>query len=354
VTIDLEKLLAPLSAEAPTGVNLRDASDDATFAALEDLRREVDPALDDAGGKAANWPAVVRACEQALVTRSKDLQLAAFLTEALAHIDGFAGLHAGIQLIHTLVESYWDTLHPGVDEGGIDPGVRARWLSWLSSPKGLLPSVRAVRFIGDGNQREGWLPWEAFLDAQRLEEAAASNQARYQEMTEAGATTRERWNQAVAVTKPAQLRAELDAVRAAEAELLALERVCETRLGSDDAPAFVELRGLLAEIREFLQGCLPSEGAAASTDGSAGASAATSVAASGPVGSRQEALRRLSEVADFFRRTEPHSPLPHLIDRAVRWAGMSFEDVLLDVMKRNDALTPVWDTLGIKPPGEGA
>jgi type VI secretion system protein ImpA len=79
-------------------------------------------------------------------------------------------------------------------------------------------------------------------------------------------------------------------------------------------------------------------------------------APAGPVGSRQDALRRLAEVADFFRQTEPHSPLPHLIDRAVRWASMSFEELLLDVMKSNDALTPVWDTLGIKPrpPDEGA
>jgi type VI secretion system protein ImpA len=94
-------------------VNLRDVSNSAVFSAIDDLRREVDPALDDAGGKAANWPAVVRACEQTLTTQSKDLQLAAWLTEALARIDGFAGLQAGLQLIRGLLERYWDTLHPG-------------------------------------------------------------------------------------------------------------------------------------------------------------------------------------------------------------------------------------------------
>jgi type VI secretion system protein ImpA len=359
VTIDLDKLLAPIAEAAPTGTNLRDAADDATFALIDDLRREIDPAVDDAGvGKAANWPAVQRACEQALSTRSKDLQLAAYLTEALAQVEGFAGLHAGLQFVRALLESHWEALHPGAGEGGVDVGVRGRWLSWLSSPKGLIPSIRAVRFIGESAHREERMPWDAFLEAQFLDEAAASSQERYQELIAGGAVTRERWNKAVGATKPAELRAELDAVRACESELLALDRVCEARFESDDAPSFVELRGLLSDIREFLEGVVGGDAVATGSgvSSAAGAVGVRAAAPAGPVGSRQDALRRLAEVADFFRQTEPHSPLPHLIDRAVRWAGMSFEELLLDVMKSNDALTPVWDTLGIKPrpPDEGA
>ena len=259
MTIDLEKLLAPLAENSPTGVNLRDASNNAVFTAIEDLRREVDPAVDDAGGKAANWPAVVRACEQTLNTQSKDLQLAAWLTEAMARIDGFAGVQAGLQLIRGLLDRYWDTLHPGASDGAIDPGSRVRWLAWLSSPKGFLPSIRAIHLFGDGAKREEWIPWEGFLEAQRLEANAASNQARYDEMIAAGAMTRERWNAAVAVTRPAHLRAELEALKASENEILAIEGFCAARLESDDAPSFVELRGLLSEIREFIEGRLPSE-----------------------------------------------------------------------------------------------
>ena len=351
MTIDLEKLLAPLAENSPTGVNLRDASNSAVFSAIDDLRREVDPALDDAGGKAANWPAVVRACEQTLNTQSKDLQLAAWLTEALARIDGFAGLQAGLQVIRGLLERYWDTLHPGVSEGTIDPGARVRWLAWLTSPKGFIPSICAIHLFGDGAKREDWFPWGAFLEAQLLESTAASNQARAEEMVAAGAMTRERWNAAVAVTKTEHLRAELEALKQSENEILAIEGFCAARLGSDDAPSFIELRGLLSEIREFIEGRLPSEvggGAQAPVEAAAGGARAQAV--SGPIGSRPQALARLREVAEFFRQTEPHSPLPHLIDRAVRWAGMSFEELLVDVMKNNDVLTPVWNTLGIKAP----
>jgi predicted component of type VI protein secretion system len=42
--------------------------------------------------------------------------------------------------------------------------------------------------------------------------------------------------------------------------------------------------------------------------------------------------------------------LSYLIERAVRWGGMSFEELLRDVVKSNDALAQVWETLGIRPP----
>jgi hypothetical protein len=104
-----------------------------------------------------------------------------------------------------------------------------------------------------------------------------------------------------------------------------------------------------SEIREFISAS-PSEVGAAPRPGRDRGRGARAQTVSGPIGSRPQALARLREVAEFFRQTEPHSPLPHLIDRAVRWAGMSFEELLVDVMKNNDVLTPVWNTLGIKAP----
>lgn len=353
--IDLEKLFSPLAGDSPTGVNLRDASDDATFATIDDLRREVDPALDDAGGKAANWPAVARACQQALTNQTKDLQLAAWLCEAAGHTEGFGGVRAGFRLIRELLDRYWDTVHPRGGADGVELPVRARWLLWLSSPKGLLPSLRAIGLLGEAHKREEWLSWESWLEAQRLEETAAANQVRYQEMLAAGAVSREKWNAALSVTPPARLREEREALRGCETELQALDELCEARFGSDDAPAFVDLRGLLSDIREWLDKRVGDGQETVTPEDTATASGHAGVAARGPLASgaiatRQDALARLREVAEFFRRTEPHSPLSHLIERAVRWGGMSFEELLRDVVKSNDALAQVWETLGIRPP----
>jgi len=349
--IDSEKILAPLGAENPTGPDLRSLVDDSTMQAIEELRREADPETDASGGKAANWPAVVSASEQALATRSKDLLLAAWLTEALGRVEGFSGLQTGLRLVRELLDRYWDGIHPGREEAEIVLPVRAQPLVWLSAARGAMPSVRAIGFVGEGDRRDEWLGWAAYEEAQRVATAAAMNAQRHAEMMQAGAVTSERWTAAFGVTPVARLRADVSALRGCEAEVRALGDLCNTRFGSDEAPNFIALRDLLSDIREHIEARLPSEdGAAATVDAGPNAVAVQARAeSSGPVATRQEALARLREVADFFRRSEPHSPMAHLVERAVRWGGMSFEEVLLDVMKGND-LSRLWDTLGITPP----
>jgi type VI secretion system protein ImpA len=51
----------------------------------------------------------------------------------------------------------------------------------------------------------------------------------------------------------------------------------------------------------------------------------------GVIKSRQDAVRALDAVAEFFRRTEPSSPIPLLVDRAKRLVSKDFLEVLADV-----------------------
>jgi type VI secretion system protein ImpA len=71
-------------------------------------------------------------------------------------------------------------------------------------------------------------------------------------------------------------------------------------------------------------------------------------AAAGPIRSRDDALARLREVADFFRRTEPHSPIPYLIQRAIHWSRMSFEELLGELVKDEHSRHEISTTLGIR------
>ena len=63
---------------------------------------------------------------------------------------------------------------------------------------------------------------------------------------------------------------------------------------------------------------------------------------------RADALHRLAAVADYFRRTEPHSPVAYLVQRAVRWGEMPLEEWLRDVIPNEDVLARVHETLGLK------
>ena len=63
---------------------------------------------------------------------------------------------------------------------------------------------------------------------------------------------------------------------------------------------------------------------------------------------RADAIRRLAAVAEYFRRTEPHSPIAYLVQRAVRWGEMPLEEWLRDVIHDENVLGQLRETLGLK------
>jgi len=68
---------------------------------------------------------------------------------------------------------------------------------------------------------------------------------------------------------------------------------------------------------------------------------------SGPIRSRADAYRRLSEVADYLLRTEPHSPTPYLVRRAVEWGNMSLPELLQQIVRNQGELDEIDKLLGL-------
>ena len=87
----------------------------------DDPREEKDP----------RWGEIIKVCADVLTHRSKDLQIAVWLTEALARRDGIRGLTEGLDVIRGLIEVFWETLHPMMEDG--DPEWRVGLLEWLDS-----------------------------------------------------------------------------------------------------------------------------------------------------------------------------------------------------------------------------
>jgi type VI secretion system protein ImpA len=356
--VDLESLLLPISAEHPTGVDLRLIAGDTTFRRLGELRRDVDATLDPEGqGRGADWPAVLRECGVALRERSKDLELAATLTQALARTEGFPGLTAGLRLIRELIDRYWEALHPGCDdEDGIDLAIRARPLAWLGASRDFLTAVRQIPLAGaPGDSPRSLFDFE---QSRRVEEAGRrSDRQQYQELIDSGLITGEQWRTALGRTPPARLSALREAIAACAAELTALGDACESKFGSE-APHLLDLRNLLeacqAQLDQVGGGDQPAdEAVAAATVGALpAASLAAGGGAAGPIATREQAYRQLRVVAEFLRRTEPHSPVALLIERAVKWGDLPFESLFRDFVKNEDVRGQVQDLLGLQPPGD--
>src|SRR3984893_18720066 len=123
--IDIEALLAPLAGENPAGENLqysgvydqiREARRSEDALAQGDWQREI---------KAADWDEVVRLATDALRERSKDLQISAWLAEAVVRTSGFPGLRDGLKLVRGMQERFWENLCPEIDEADLEAGVTA-------------------------------------------------------------------------------------------------------------------------------------------------------------------------------------------------------------------------------------
>src|SRR4051812_19269746 len=125
-----DELLAPIAGDNPAGVDMRY---DPLFDKIKEARREDDDVPQgewQSARKVADWPVVIKLAKDALSSRTKDLQLAAWLTEAQLRREGFAGLRDGLDLLAGLVEQYWDHVYPEIDDG--DAEMRAAPLEWVS------------------------------------------------------------------------------------------------------------------------------------------------------------------------------------------------------------------------------
>jgi len=356
---EVDELLKPISEASPAGVDLRAEATDLVLGQLRELRSELDPALDpDGRGREADWSGVARECEQVLRTRSKDLELAAWLAEAWGRLEGFGGLERGLDLVCGLVASFWDDLHPGRDEDGVTLPIRARALAWLGSSQDFQRSVKNMPIVEAPGLRV--LCWADYEVAQQLDEPTLGDERR-RELVDGGAITAEQWSAALGSASGETLATMRAHLEHCQAKLDVLDAACEQLFADDDPPELHRLRRLLVDIAEHLaeHEATAAGGIAAPADAVAATGAAAAVlaapaagatpVAAGPIASRQEALQRLREVAEFFRRTEPHSPLSDLIARAVRWGDMHFADVLRDLARDDDFLGKIWETLGIEP-----
>src|ERR1039457_2350160 len=130
--IDIEALLQPISDSQPCGAEIRNLP---LFIQIREARRQEEDLAQGVWAhdvKEADYALALKLSKEALTKRGKDLQVAAWLTEALLRQEGFAGLGQGLNLISGLLERYWDSVHPQIDDDG-DLEMRATPLRWVGS-----------------------------------------------------------------------------------------------------------------------------------------------------------------------------------------------------------------------------
>ncbi len=361
--MDIQLLLQPISADAPCGQDLSFSID---FDHIADMRREDDPTLEQGEWvtalKVADWPGVARQCAQLLQTRTKDLRLANWLTESWSLTEGFPGLARGLELHAALAEQHWPGLFPLPD--GADQEERIGNVAWL-----LHRIVGLVETLPVTRSRQG--PGHSLRDWQQARQAASAPPPAYgqPESAEGQRPTLDILQRAARDTPASLWQQRLEAIRAAEAALARWQTAIDAQLGAD-GPGFSKARDMLASVRHDMDRLARDVGISA--DGVAAAppvdtapddasvpahgvpaadgAAAQAAVQAGPPKTRAQALQRLREVAEYFRRTEPHSPVAYLADKAVKWGDMPLHEWLRQVVKDEGSMAHLQELLGLDAP----
>ncbi|MCX9155259.1 type VI secretion system protein TssA [Niveibacterium sp. 24ML] len=348
----LAPLLAPLTGASTTG---EDMSFSPEFDALDEARREDDPSLDQGDWvttlKVADWRRVIDVASSLLSKRTKDLRVAARYTEASGRLNGFAGLALGLDLCSGLLDAFPDTVHPLPEDA--DAEERAGAIGWMLQ-RALEVAKSAPLVHGDGTT----FSWDDH-------ERARSASGRFDDgEPHEHADLALAWEAACRTCPLTQLQATRDTLDALAESMRNLDATAERVLG-DHAPSLRMLRDLHERIHHLISRLITERGGAsaiqpsapANANGIANASAAgeparpaaSRSAPRSPEGmSRAEAVAMLVEVAAYFRRTEPHSPVAYLADKAATWANMPLHDWLRQVVKDDSALAHIDELLGVQ------
>lgn len=362
--VDFEELLQPISEENPSGESLRYSG---IYDEISEARRaDKDVAQGDWQFelKTADYRKVIELASDALKNKTKDLQIAAWFSEALTKQFGFAGLRDSLKLAVGLQENFWETFFPEIDEGDMEG--RANALEWLDRETAFAIK-RAPITAGENLSFYDFEESKQFDIPENIDTLDSADQERYNELRQQAETenrvTGARWRKAKAMTRRAFCEETAFVVDECWTEFENLNRVMEEKFDPKQTPGLNDLKKTLDDIKTQVKKLLDEKRAEepdaadetldeaneGSTDeGYSDDGTVTVRASKGAINSRQDALKRLTEVSEYFRKTEPHSPVSYLVSRAVKWGNMPLEQWLQDVIKDDAVIGQLRQTLGFE------
>ena len=343
-------MLSDVTGEDPCGI---DCGYDPLYLQLETLaagepeRKMGDSVIE---GKDPDWRAVRKNC-QALWAKTRDLRVAAYLALSGLAIDGLSGFAEGISLMRSLIVDRWDGFWPRLDpDDDNDPLERLNILAMVSPPPGtfddplrFVPMFRQTRLVPEGPRYtlRDLLIAEGEIDGGADKVDAALLEA---EMT--------------AVPHEAMV-AQAERIERIAGDLEAIAEAVSEKTAQQASASFETLQGELKTLRRFYAKFVHSAAQPTGDEvmGEAPPQYMVSLQARAldpsqvQAHNRSEALMLLKKGCDYFRTSEPTSPVPYLVERALRMAEMNFMDLLAEIDP--NGVERGRDILGVRPAENG-
>jgi type VI secretion system protein ImpA len=268
---------------------------------------------------------------------------------SLLKTGGIAGFRDGVQLIGGLLSRYWAGLYPLLDpEDNNDPTQRLNILLALTAPRGSV--------AGYG----GWLAIVDYLYAAPVCQPKGAPPVTFEQIVAAGPKATGSEQAPADAFDPAKLSAAIrsagdqaaavqQALQQAAEALRDIDQFLTTTLGAGNTISFEVLDNALQEMLTALnshltggaaESILVSAAAAGSRAVSVGGGA-NAITVSGPICSRDDVVRALESICDYYRQVEPCNPVPYLLRRAQKLARMNFVEAVQELnLATVDSLRP--------------
>lgn len=331
--------------------------EDMAFAAeideIQRLRLEEDDGLDQGewvtNVQSADWREVSQRCQDLLAKRTKDLKLMFWLVESTIKTHGFIGLSASMTLLERFLDNFWDGLYPRIEDDDIEP--RIGLVEWVTKTV-----ERRIKEVPLAESDLGEYGYNHFISARALDERLKRTDGEEQP---SGALTLTDYQSAVRATDVNMMRDKMQCIDDLSTQWRSFGNRMDNLLGHD-APVFSKVNDLLDEIFLHLESLV---GRLTSTPVQSDDEQPTEQSSTAPISSqsigqgfsptsathlenRQQALKLLAEIQDYFALNEPHSPVTYMLAKTIAWANMPLHQWLEQVVKQPDQLEQLKDVLG--------
>jgi len=363
---DIQSLLSPIDGDNPCGVDLRESAS-TDYQILKDARRTISGLVrarkfdSDADGEInSHWQTIYKLAPQVIKDQSKDLEVAAWFAEASLKLYGYSGLREAFALNEGLVEQYFDHIYPLPDEDGIE--TRVYPLIGLNGEDGsgtLILPLKNVALSEDFDTAFTFNLYSRCVEAEQITDPDAKRQR-----TDDIGLSLEAINKQVNASSNDFYQALIEDLEACLEHFNNMTNLLDTKCGLADSPPSSAIKKSLEAVLDAIKSLTKSkfvvtptssetteETNQASPDAmtantSSPASQQTSISV-GTISSRTEALNQLLLVANYFRQTEPHSPLCGALERVVEWGNMSVQELMLALIPDTSARAVYTQLTGI-------
>lgn len=342
--IDIDTLLKEISPDAPCGPDLEY---DAEFVALmhdsEGKPAKFTPdgqLVED--GEDPNWREIKARCIS-MFDRTIDLRIAMVLLNALMCQHGVTGLRDGLRLLSEINSRHWDAYHPQLDpDDDNDPLMRMNLVSALAAPIGA--DGDPMRF--QQRLREVPLAKSRQLGEFKLKDLMIASGDLPASMGGDNPPTEGLLEGAFKDTDGEELKSMGAAASEAAEVSKEIDQWLTTKVGASNAADLSSWHAIVGDVAKRLARRIATRfpgdvldaaeeaepGGGADTEPSSEAGPRRSGASlSGGVQSRDDVLKALQKVLEYYAAYEPSSPVPMLIRRAQRLVTMEFIDIIRDL-----------------------